>query len=86
MKLYSVHDMKAGYYSSPVVHRSNGEAIRAFETSCKDPNLMLNKFPADFTLAILGTYDVDTGTIVPYDKITPLVNGADYLEKPPTKE
>jgi len=63
MKLYSVHDSKAGFYLPPQMYRNAGEATRAFENACKQTDTNFNKYPKDFTLLEIGTFDQDTGVI-----------------------
>ena len=62
-KIYSVHDSAAKAYLPPFFMRTNTEAERAFETTVKDENSQFNKYPGDYTLVSMGTFDEDTGLI-----------------------
>jgi len=44
----------------PFYFKTAGQATRAFEESCNDPQHQFNKHPEDFTLFELGTYDDNT--------------------------
>lgn len=80
MKLFTVHDSKAAYHFNPIVHRNAGEAIRAFETAVENPESQFHKYPADFTLFEIGTFDVDTGGIKTYEDKILLVNASDLVK------
>lgn len=65
MKVYSIYDQKTGEWSNPFFQNHDVSAIRAFREAVKneDPNNMLNKYPRDFTLHLIGEWDNETGII-----------------------
>jgi hypothetical protein len=65
LHVFAVYDVKAGYYATPFMLRSQGEALRGFQNECNNPQSMLNSHPADFELFQLGTFDQDSGGIEP---------------------
>lgn len=79
MKMFSVFDSKAGYFMNPFPMRSNGEAIRAFETTCKDKNSQFNLYPADYTLHAIADFDSIKGTLSPYPPVL-LANGSEFFK------
>jgi len=56
-QIYSVFDAKAQTYSHPFYAPNEQIAIRDFTRACRDPQLDLSKFPEDFSLQHLGTFD-----------------------------
>jgi hypothetical protein len=56
-KIYTVRDNKAESYLPPFYSQSKGTAIRSFSESCNDPNSMFCKYPDDFALFEIGTFD-----------------------------
>lgn len=56
----AVRDLKADTFSSPFCEASEGTAVRAFQEAVNDPQTMLSKYPADFELVRLGTFDDET--------------------------
>jgi len=64
MKLvvFSIYDSKSHIYEKPFYMNHRMEALRAFESTVNDPNTSINKWPEDFTLFELGTYENITGT------------------------
>jgi len=77
--IFSVHDSKAQAYLPPFYMRTKGEALRAFETTVKDTNTQFNKYPSDYTLVELGSFDEATGVIETWDKPIILENASVYL-------
>lgn len=56
-KVFTIYDSKAELYLPPFYFRTAGEATRAFEESCNDPQHQFHRHSEDFTLFELGTYD-----------------------------
>lgn len=63
LKIYSVYDSKAKFFSAPFFCINDDIAIRSFTEATNDSSTQLNKFPEDFSLHTIGTFDPDTGTI-----------------------
>lgn len=64
VNVFAVYDSKAATYGQPFFSPTIGSAMRAFHTACLDPQSMLAKHPADFSLMQLGTFDDDTGELI----------------------
>lgn len=63
MNIYSLYDSKVGAYLRPLICRNHGEALRAFAELANDKNSSVGRYPADFTLFYLGSFDDETGGI-----------------------
>lgn len=63
MKLFAVLDVKANFFMSPFADRDTVSALRGFEIGANDPKSTFNRFPDDFALCELGSFDSDTGRI-----------------------
>lgn len=61
LKVFSIRDSKAETYNTPWYKSTEGEALRDFHTAVNDPQSFLNKYPKDFDLYLLGSYDPSTG-------------------------
>jgi len=61
LKMTAVFDSKIGAYRAPQFFKFTGEALRAWETVCNDPDTQFAKYPADFTLFEIGEFDEITG-------------------------
>lgn len=81
MKIFSVHDSKAEAYLPPIYFKTAGEAIRAFETTVKDPKTQMHNYPQDFTLVELGDYDERTAKISMLAQPKILGNASEYAGK-----
>lgn len=65
-----IYDSKAEAYMSPFVMRSDGEAIRAFGDAVAKGGTPMSDHPEDYHLYRVGTFDQQSGLIVPCDKVT----------------
>jgi hypothetical protein len=70
LQVYSIRDAKGEVYNTPFFQKTHGEAERNFRELVSDPKSMVSKYPEDFDLYHLGTYDDQSGLIKPLD--TPL--------------
>lgn len=80
MMLCSVHDSKSGMFAPPFTARAKGEAIRSFQMACQDTQLPFGKFPADFSLYLVGIFNDTDGSVsgMPPERLI----GADELGQP----
>lgn len=68
LKLFSVLDSKAGVFGNPFVDQRESSAIRQFADAVNDgsnPNNLWHKHPEDFSLYLVGEFDIDTGEVRP---------------------
>lgn len=70
-KMFTVYDAKAFSFCSPFVEVSTEVAIRAFAYAANDPAVDLSRFPEDFSLHEIGTFDTDSGAV---EILTPWIN------------
>lgn len=61
LKMYSIRDSKAEVFNTPFFQKTHGEAERSFAELCKDEKSFVAKYPDDYDLYYLGTYDDQTG-------------------------
>lgn len=71
--VYAIYDSKADAYMQPFFQDTHGLALRTFEEATKQKDHIIAKYPADFTLFHLATWDDQTGNIAPMD--TPISLG-----------
>lgn len=62
LKVFSVFDCKASAYMQPFFMASVGEAIRSWQEVSNDGKSTISKYPGDFTLFEIGSYDDQTGS------------------------
>lgn len=65
MKIFAIKDSKAGMFNSPFFQPTHGTAERSFKELLKDPQSFVSKYPEDYDLYYLGTYDDITGVVKP---------------------
>ncbi len=56
-RIFSVYDLKAEAYLQPFFCPTKGLAIRSFTEIINDRNHNFSKYPEDYTLFELGTFD-----------------------------
>ncbi|QCQ84957.1 nonstructural protein [Blackfly microvirus SF02] len=74
-----VKDSAADVFSQPMFVPATGVAVRTFtnEVLRDDPNNALNRYPADFSLYELGTFDDATGQFDNLDAPNRLIRAVD---------
>lgn len=63
--IYSIHDMEAKMYHEPMTFDGDVTAKRFFTSVINDPNTFVGKFPSEHCLEKIGTYDNETGKVMP---------------------
>lgn len=67
LKMYCVYDCKVEAYLQPFFMRTRGEALRAWQQTCNDPQTAMCVHPSDYTLFEIGEFDDGKGVCVMYD-------------------
>lgn len=73
--IYAVRDVKAGFMT-PTVDLSDNTAARNFSHAIKTSDSVFASFAKDFDLFRIGSYDTDTGEILP-SKPEHVISGSD---------
>ena len=55
--LYSIFDKKSQIYAPPFIELTDGTAIRACTDLLQRPELPFGKYPEDYTLVKIGSWD-----------------------------
>lgn len=63
LRIYSIRDAKGEVFNPPFYKKTHGEAERDFMTLVNDEKSTVWKYPDDFDLYYLGTYDDVTGRL-----------------------
>lgn len=82
LKVFSVYDSKVGLFMQPFFFSSNGQALRAWETTVNDPQTMFKRYPNDFTLYELGSFDETSGKFKELDSKVNLGSALDFVKGP----
>lgn len=62
-KIFAVYDSKAGAYLPPWTSNNAATASRRFEASLENRESDFARFPADYTLFQIGSWDEEFGVI-----------------------
>ena len=79
--VFAVYDSKAEIFHNPIFFKAKGEALRSFADEVNREGSNMNKHPADYTMFLIGTYDVELGHLE--SNSTPVSMGLahDFLEQ-----
>lgn len=61
MRLYSVYDSKAEQFSPPQAYLNDMLALRGFESIVNDDNMLIKKYPEDFSIYYVGNLSDSDG-------------------------
>lgn len=77
---FAVFDVKSKLFSNVHLLQSDGVAIRSFSTACENKDTEFNKFPEDYSLYRLGTFNIETGLL---ESETPkqICNATEFVNK-----
>jgi len=64
LNVYSVRDVKGNCFARPFFMARHELALRAFDSIVNNPETDIAKWPADFSLFYLGTFDDVSGVFV----------------------
>lgn len=64
LKVFSIFDEKALVFRTPIFMCQTGQVVRAFDSLVNDKQSEINRYPADFKLYEMGTFDDNSGLLV----------------------
>lgn len=76
--LYSMRDIKTGFMT-PVLEANDEAATRNFYHTIWNSEGILYSFAQDFTLYKVGSFDAETGAVVPFTPVIQVADGAAAL-------
>lgn len=59
--VFAVYDSKAGYFKTPFIMQTKGEAVRSWSDVANDKSTEIGKHPEDFTLFHIAGFDEESG-------------------------
>jgi hypothetical protein len=80
-QIYAVYDLTANTYCNPFVMVNDETALREFATAANDPQSLLFKYPTEYALYRIASFDFDSGEVKPCLP-TSLGIAAAYVIKP----
>lgn len=78
---YSLLDMKAGAYTPPFFMNHDAQAVRAVTELALDRSTTVGRYPSDFTLCRIGSFDDSTGKLGWHEPV-PMSVVSGYLPAP----
>lgn len=65
LNVYALFDTKAAFFGLPFFSQSHGEAMRVCIDAAQDMRSTIARYPSDFILHHIGTYDNTVGLMTP---------------------
>lgn len=65
IELFAIFDSAAERYIEPFCGSTIGVALRGFQEACEKEGHQFNKFPEDYALYHVGSFDADLGVLTP---------------------
>lgn len=81
MKIYSVYDSKIEAFMQPFFMPAKGAALRAFSECVNDEKHQFGKYPGDFTLFEIGSFEDSSGTLEMWSTPISLGLGIEFLKQ-----
>ncbi len=79
--VFSTYDSKAELFHQPMFFKAKPEAIRAFADESNRAESAIFKHPGDYTLFLIGSFDVETGMLTPLPTPQSLGLGVEFQEE-----
>lgn len=86
MKVFSVRDMKSEAFLQPYFSVNQGTALRAFDEACQKQDSPFYKYPNDYVLYEIGSYDDETGLLTALTPVKMMSCAADFSLQKPVKQ
>lgn len=81
-QVFAVHDSARGAYARFFCEDTIGTAMREFMHAAEDPNSLVGKYSEDFTLFLMGSFDLHTGELKGHEPV-PLANAKTGRKRDP---
>lgn len=81
MFVLAVRDRALDSFMNPFVCPALGMGLRSFQDEVNNPDSPMSKHPEDYDLFQLGTYEPESGRLLPLDRPHQLAVGKDQVRK-----
>lgn len=85
LQIYTVYDKKIQTYMSPSAVPHETVLTRNLTEVANDPASSIAKYPTDFELYLLGTFDQTTGVVTTSKQPQFVMNLSELITQPPKK-
>lgn len=77
--MFTVYDSKVEAHLPPVLFQTKAEFLRVIGSNINDPNSQIGKYPEDFTLFEIGTWDEQKGVVTMHKSSISLGKAIEYV-------
>ncbi|WNK14055.1 MAG: nonstructural protein [Microvirus sp.] len=79
--IFSVFDSKSRVFGTPFTSINKFTAIRDFNTAANDLDINIGKYPEDYTLYELASFDDESGMIAPHPQAVNLGSAIQFKQE-----
>ncbi len=77
LKMFSIYDRQSEIHQPPAFFHTVGHALRGLSRVFTDPDSVFCQHAADFQVFEIGTYDDQTGRVLPIDQLHLVCSGTE---------
>ena len=81
--VYTIHDLKAGTYHTPMIANTHAEALRKFSDLASSADSNLHRYPDDYRLLHIGWFDQESGDLEAAEPHTDLGQASQFFQPNP---
>jgi len=83
LEIFSILDIKTNVFNTPWFSRTQPDGVRSFKSVANDPSSFISKYPDDYHLYHLGTYEDTAGAFELAPKPLFITSGRHVVEQKP---
>jgi len=84
LQAYSVHDVKSESFAAPFFVPKEGIAVRVLTQMVADERTDVSKFPADYFLYHVGSYDTDKAVLESLSPVVMVCSASSVMKASPS--
>jgi hypothetical protein len=80
-QMFTIYDEKAKAYITPFFQPNEAVAVRSFRTMVNDKTHQFGQHPSDYTLFVIGDFDIATGEFDKFEAKRSVGNGTEFVNR-----
>lgn len=83
MRIFSIYDAKAKFFTQTIADKNSASAERNFKTAVNNKDTDFSRYPEDYQLFELGSFDNETGILSPHSVPILVCNASSLVQTQP---
>jgi len=80
MRIFSIYDTKAKFFTQTIAEKNSASAERNFKTAVNTDGTDFKRYPEDYELYELASFDNETGIVSPHSKPLLICSAAQLVQ------